>query len=375
MTHGRTPRRAAVARNPLTLLATMAAIAPALLGPGCKAEKPAGPSAQAPEKTSTGAATGGRDTGRPFRAGIVFDVGGIEDKSFNELAYKGLMRAKDQLGIEVQYYQPSQPADRKTGLRQLAAKGFDLIIGVGFIFTDEMFAMAKDFPDLHFACIDMVDKPGAPIPPNLVGLRFREEQGAFLAGALAGLVTKTHKVGFLGGMNVPLIHKFEAGYRAGVKQVAPDAEVVVNYAGDTPKAFEDPETGKNRATEQYKSGVDIIFHASGKTGLGVFQAARTLDRLVIGVDADQYAEAPGHVLTSMVKGVDVAVLEAIRAARAGQFRSGQETFGLKEGGVGLVYDEHNKSLFPPGVYEKVMALRDEIIAGRIAPPEVASAAP
>lgn len=300
-----------------------------------------------------------------FKAGIVFDVGGIDDKSFNEAAFKGLSRAKAELGIETQYYQPSQPADRKTGLRQLAAKRFDVIIGVGFIFSDEIIAMAKDFPDLKFACIDMVDKPDAELPPNLVALKFREEQGAFLAGALAALVTKTKKVGFIGGMNVPLIHKFEAGYTAGVKHVAPDVEVVVNYAGETPKAFEDPETGKNRATEQYKSGVDIIFHASGKTGLGVFQAAKELGKLVIGVDADQWHEAPGHVLTSMVKDVDVAVLDTIRAVKEGRFQPGKRVLGLAEGGVGIIYDEHNRGLIPEGVYPRIEALRGEIMEGKI----------
>jgi basic membrane protein A len=305
---------------------------------------------------------------KAIHVGIVFDVGGIDDKSFNELAYKGLLRAKNELGVETQYYQPSQPADRKTGLRQFASKNFDLIIGVGFIFSDDMIGMAKDFPSLKFACIDMVDKPDAEIPPNLVGLKFREEQGAYLVGSLAGLLTKTKKVGFVGGMNVPLIHKFEAGYRAGVKHVAPDVDVVVNYAGETPKAFEDPETGKNRAIEQYKSGVDIIFHASGKTGLGVFQAAKELNKLAIGVDADQYGEAPGNVLTSSTKGVDLVVIDTIRAVKDGTFKGGKQVYGLKEGGVGFVYDDHNKSLIPDDVYKKVLAIKDEIIQGKVEVP-------
>lgn len=303
-----------------------------------------------------------------FRAGIVFDVGGIDDKSFNEAAYRGLMQAKEKLGIEVQYYQPSQPADRKTGLRMFAGKGFDVIVGVGFIFTDEIVAMAKDFPNIRFACVDMVDKPKSEIPPNLIGLKFREEQGSFLAGALAGLMTKTKKVGFIGGMNVPLIHKFEAGYVAGAKHVLPDVEVVVNYAGETPKAFEDPETGKNRAIEQYKSGVDIIFHASGKTGLGVFQAAKELDKLVIGCDSDQWHEAPGHVLTSMVKSVDVAVFDVIRSVKEGTFTSGMKVFGVLEQGVGIVYDDNNRAMIPAEVHAKVMALRDDIVAGKLQVP-------
>ncbi len=303
-----------------------------------------------------------------FRAGVVFDVGGIDDKSFNEAAYKGLMRAQKEMGVEISQYQPSQPADRKTGLRQFAAKELDVIIGVGFIFTDEIIAMAKDFPNIKFACVDMVDKPEAEIPPNLVGLKFREEEGSFLAGALAGLMTKTKKVGFVGGMNVPLIHKFEAGYRAGVKHVAPDAEISVNYAGETPKAFEDPETGKNRAIEQYKSGVDIIFHASGKTGLGVFQAAKEEKKLAIGVDADQWSEAPGFVLSSMVKGVELAVFETIKAAKESRFKSGKQVLGLAENGVGLVYDENNKAMIPADIYQKVMALKEEIVAKKIAVP-------
>ncbi len=303
----------------------------------------------------------------PVFAGIVFDVGGIDDKSFNESAHKGLMKAKADLGIEVEYYQPSQPADRKTGMRRLCGKKASVIVGVGFIFTDEIVAAARDFPDLKFACVDMI--PVADPPKNLCGLNFREEQGAFLVGAIAGLCTKSKKVGFVGGMNVPLIHKFEAGFRAGVKHVAADVEVLVNYAGETPKAFEDPETGKSMALGQYKSGADIIFHASGKTGIGVFQAAKETGKLAIGVDADQHREAPGHVLTSMIKRVDVAVFDTIKAAKDGTFQGGTRVFGLKEEGVGFVYDDNNKKLIPEEVYKKAMDLRQQIIDGKITVPE------
>ncbi len=305
---------------------------------------------------------------KPFRAAIVLDVGGVDDKSFNESAYKGLLRAKEKLGVEVQYYQPSQPADRKTGLRQYASKGYDVVIGIGFIFSDEIIEMAKDFPDVKFGVVDMIDKPAADIPPNVVGLKFREEQASFLVGALAAYKTKTQKVGFIGGMNVPLIHKFEAGFKAGVAHVDPKIQVMVNYAGETPKAFQDPETGKNRAVEQYKSGVDIIYHGSGKTGLGVFQAAKELDKLAIGCDADQWAEAPGHVLSSMVKGVDVAVFDTIAAVKDGKFESGLKVFGLAESGVSMVYDDNNKALVGEDVYAKVTALSAEIVAGKIVVP-------
>ena len=302
-----------------------------------------------------------------FSAGIVFDVGGIDDKSFNESANKGLMKAKAELGVDAERCEPAQPADRKGGLRRLCGQRTALVIGVGFIFKEEIIAAAKDFPDLKFACVDMDPVPDAP--KNLVALIFREEQGAFLVGAIAGLCTKTKKVGFIGGMNIPLIHKFEAGFCAGVKHVAPDAEIFVNYAGVTPDAFRDPEKGKSMALGQYQSGADIIFHASGKTGLGVFQAAKEADKLAIGVDADQYREAPGHILTSMIKRVDVAVFDAIKSAKEGTFQGGTRVFGLKEEGIGFVYDDNNKKLIPEEVYKKVMDLRQQIIDGKIAVPE------
>lgn len=331
-------------------------------------QKPADPGAADPKTTAGASATPAAP--KPFRAAIVLDVGGVDDKSFNESAYKGLQRAKEKLGIDVQYYQPSQPADRKTGLRQYASKGYDVVIGIGFIFSDEVIEMAKDFPDVKFGVVDMIDKPAADIPPNVVGLKFREEQASFLVGALAAYKTKTKKVGFIGGMNVPLIHKFEAGFKAGVAHVDPKIQVMVNYAGETPKAFQDPETGKNRAVEQYKSGVDIIYHGSGKTGLGVFQAAKELDKLAIGCDADQWAEAPGHVLSSMVKGVDVAVFDTISAVKDGKFESGLKVFGLAESGVSMVYDDNNKALVGEDVYQKITALSSEIVAGKIVVPAV-----
>lgn len=340
----------------------------ALLSVGCNKPTESRPSVSPGPGAATSTQASAHAAGRPLRAGVVFDVGGVEDKSFNEAAFRGLSRAKSELGVEIASYQPSQPADRKTGLRQLAGKGFDIIIGVGFIFTDEIIAMAKDFPNLKFACIDMVERPAADLPPNLSGIRFREEQGAYLVGALAALTTKSKKIGFVGGMNVPLIHKFEAGYRAGAKKILPEVEVVANYAGETPKAFQDPETGKNRALEQYKTGVDIIFHASGRTGLGVFQAAKEEKKLAIGVDSDQWHEAPGFILTSMVKGVDTAVFETIASVREGRFKAGVVTLGLAEGGVGLVLDERNAPLMPAGAKEKIEALRAQIVAHEIEVP-------
>ena len=306
-------------------------------------------------------------------AGVVFDMGGRGDKSFNDGAYLGGERARRELGAHVRFIEPGDGSDREAGLRLLAAEGMDVVFGVGFIFSDDLTQLAKEYPNTWFGGVDYAvgtDSAGNPIPtpPNLAALKFREEEGSFLVGALAALVSKTKKLGFVGGMNFPLIHKFEAGYRAGIKHVCPTCTIVSQYAGVTPEAFRNPGRGKELALSQYEQGVDIIYHASGSTGLGVFEAARQTRKLAIGVDADQYAEAPGHILTSMVKGVDVAVFEATRWVKDGTFKGGYYQLGLKEGGVGYVYDENNKSLIPDVVRQRVEQLKQEIIAGRIKVP-------
>jgi basic membrane protein A len=241
-------------------------------------------------------------------------LAGRGDKSFNDGAYLGGTRAAKALGARVRYIEPGEGSDREAGLRLLAAEGMDLVVAVGFIFTDDVNLLAKEYPNVRFADVDYAvatDSLGRPLPmpPNLVALKFREEQGSFLVGALAALVGKSKKVGFVGGMDIALIHKFEAGYRAGVKHVCPDCEVMVNYAGVTPEAFRNPGRGKEMALAMYNQGVNVIFHASGSTGLGMFEAARAMGKghYGIGVDADQYSEAPGYVLTSMVKGVSESV--------------------------------------------------------------------
>jgi basic membrane protein A len=300
-------------------------------------------------------------------------VGGRGDKSFNDGAYLGATRAAERLGANVRLVEPGEGPDREAGLRLLAAQGMDLVVGVGFIFTDDLSALAKEYPNVRFAGVDYAlstDDAGNVVQPpaNLAALKFREEQGSFLVGALAALVSKTKRVGFVGGMDIPLIHKFEAGYRAGVLHVCPDCRVTAQYAGVTPEAFRNPGKGKELALSQYQQGADVIFHASGSTGLGVFEAARATNRLAIGVDADQYSEAPGHVLTSMVKGVDNAVFDAIKRVQDGTFRGGVYEFGLREGGVRYVYDENNRALIPDAVRARVEVLRDSVIAGHIQVP-------
>jgi basic membrane protein A len=303
-----------------------------------------------------------------LQVGLVFDVGGRGDKSFNDAAYAGLERAKRELGIEFQTLETGEGADREAAMRQLAASGSRLVFGVGFLFSDDIKKLAEEFPKVDFACVDYTVKEGEAIPSNLLALKFKEEEGSYLVGALAALVTKTGKLGFVGGMEIPLIKKFEAGYRAGVAAVNPKAQVIVKYAGTTGSAFKDPTKGKELALAEYHQGADVIFHASGSTGLGVFEAARELKKLAIGVDADQYDEAPGFILTSMVKHVEVAVFNTIRDEQAGRFAGGVRELGLKEDGVGWVYDERNRPLVPDAVKARVDSLRAAIVAGAITAP-------
>lgn len=301
-----------------------------------------------------------------LRVGLVLDIGGLGDKSFNDAAYRGLTRVETELDLETRLIEPGDGSDRESAIRQLAAAGFDLVIGVGFIFSDDLRAAAQRFPAVKFACVDY--SPGQPPPGNLVGLRFREHEGSYLVGAIAGLVSQSKRVGFVGGMRIPLIRKFEAGYGAGVKQVCPECEVLSAYAGTDPKAFADPTTGKELALAQYGQGADIIFHASGNTGKGVFNAAREQGKLAIGVDSDQYAEAPCCVLTSMVKGVDVVVEETIRAVAAGRFVGGEREFGLAENGVGFVLDDRNRERIGAAVLRRIEELRRQIVSGAIEVP-------
>jgi len=298
----------------------------------------------------------------------VFDVGGRGDKSFNDAAYAGLERAQKELGVEIQTLETGEGADREAALRQLAAGGSQLVFGVGFLFSDDIRQLATEFPSVKFACVDYTVKPGETLPPNLAALKFKEEEGSYLVGALAALLNRSGKLGFVGGMQIPLIKKFEAGYRAGVAQVNPKIAVLVKYAGTTGSAFKDPTKGKELGLAEYNQGADIIYHASGSTGLGVFEAAREKQKLAIGVDSDQYEEAPGFILTSMVKRVDTAVFDTIHEVAAGGWQGGVHVFGLKEGGVGWVYDPHNRALIPPPVKATVDSLEREIVAGRIVAP-------
>lgn len=301
-----------------------------------------------------------------FKVGLVFDVGGRGDKSFNDLSWAGLARAQKELSAYTEFVEPAGAEDREAALRLFAARGFDLVIAVGFIFSRDVDAVALAHPRTRFACVDYAPPwvPGEKIPENVTGLAFREQEGSFLVGAVAGLVSKSGHVGFVGGMDMPLIHKFEAGYKSGVKAVCERCAVHVAYAGTTPDAFRDPAKGKAIALAQIAAGSDVLFHASGSTGLGVFGAARDAHVLAIGVDADQWDEAPGSVLTSMTKQADVSVFDAIAAAKAGTLKGGMRVLGLAENGVDYVHGGAHGALVPPEVVQRVEALRREVIEGK-----------
>ena len=300
------------------------------------------------------------------RVGLVFDVGGRGDKSFNDAAYKGLERAKKELGIDFEVIDPGEGSDRESALRKLASKNdIGLIFGVGFIFTEDITKIANDFPEKKFGCIDFTVNPEKQIPKNLTALEFKEEEGSFLVGVLAALISKTHTLGFVGGMESALIKKFEHGYRNGIKYVNPDYKVLVAYVNVTGDGFKNPSKGKEISQSQYSNGADIIYHASGLSGLGVFEAARNEKKLAIGVDLDQYEEAPGFVLTSMTKQVDETVFQTIKNFKENKFIGGVKSLGLKEKGVDYIYNDKNKNLIPDDVRKKVEEIREKIIKGEI----------
>ena len=279
-----------------------------------------------------------------------------------------MVRAERELGVAVRVIEPSDGADRESALRALAAGGAELVIAVGFVFGPDLERLAAQFPAVKFAGIDYSPSPGTTPPANLLGLRFREHEGSFVVGAIAGTLSRSHVVGFVGGMQIPLIRKFEAGYQAGVRHTCPTCQVLAAYAGTEPKAFADPPLGQQLASAQYAAGADIIFHAAGKTGVGVFAAATARRRWAIGVDSDQYSAAPCCVLTSMVKRVDVAVVDAIAAVLRGQFVGGLRELGLADGAVGFVADEHNLERLPPDAVAAARRIEQAIIAGSIEVP-------
>lgn len=312
---------------------------------------------------------------KKLKVGIVFDVGGRGDQSFNDSAYAGLEQAQKEFGdkIEVSFQEPAKDGSNRADLvRLLAQQKYDLIIGVGFLFSEDMGKIAKEFPDIKFAVVDGW-LPKEPLAKNnMVALNFKEEEGSFLVGAAAALKTKSNKVGFVGGMEGDLIRKFEMGFTAGVKFVNPKITVLSDYVGTDGNAFNDPVKGKELAFAQIEKGADVIYHASGASGKGVIDACTEKKVLVIGVDSDQSLTASAaqqaFILTSMLKRVDVSVYDTIKAVVGGTFAGGYKVFDLKAGGVGYAMNAFNKTLMTSDVTAKADELKGKIVAGEIKVP-------
>lgn len=316
-----------------------------------------------------------------LKVGLVFDIGGRGDQSFNDSAYRGLEWAES-LGIEHIEVEPGPDADREEGLRMIANQGFDLVIGVGFLFTDAISAVADEFPDVKFAIIDGV----IPDKPNVSSLTFTEHVGSFLVGIIGAMKAQElgkDTVGFVGGMDIPLIHRFEAGYTAGVKYACPECTILSDYAGTTGEAFANPVKGKELGLAQIDKGAAVIYHASGLTGAGVYEACKERKTFVIGVDSNQ--NFMGHIeesgenfgLTSMLKQVDVSVYLTIKDVIEGKFQAGVRTFGLADTvqigdtvyhGVYYAMDDYNKDLVTQEMLDKVAEAEKKILAGEIEVP-------
>ncbi len=295
-----------------------------------------------------------------FKPAVIFDMGGKFDKSFNEAAYNGAEAFKAETGIEYREFEVTNASQREQALRNFARRGLSPIVAMGFAQAPAMQKVAKEFPDTQFVIIDsVVDLP------NVRSVEFKEHEGSYLVGMMAMLASKTGKVGFVGGMDIPLISKFSCGYKQGAMATNKDGEVIANMTGTTPSAWNDPVKGGELAKSQFARGADIIFAAAGGTGLGVLQAAVDEGKMFIGVDSNQNHLAPGKVLTSMVKRVDVAVANALMDAKEGKFTTGYQTLGLAENGVGYAMDENNASLVSEEMKAAVEAARTDIISGKI----------
>jgi basic membrane protein A len=296
-----------------------------------------------------------------FKPAVVFDMGGKFDKSFNEGVWNGVKKFIDETGVEVMEFEVTNETQREQAMRRMVQRGATVVLGVGFAQADAINAVAADNPDVKFSIIDVswLDQP------NLRQYAFKEEEGSYLVGVAAAMASESGKVGFIGGMDIPLIRKFACGYVQGVKDTNPDAEVIQNMTGTTPAAWNDPTKGTELAKGQMDRGADVIYHAAGGTGMGVIRAAADAGKLAIGVDSNQNGIAPGSVLTSMLKRVDVAAYETLKDAKEGNFETGVRILGAAEGGVDWALDENNASLVSDDMKSAVEGVRAKIIAGDI----------
>ncbi|MEO3712663.1 MULTISPECIES: BMP family lipoprotein [Roseateles] len=305
--------------------------------------------------TALAALTLAATTAQAQQPAVIFDMGGKFDKSFNEAAYRGVERWKAETGKNYLEFEISNDTQRAQAIRRMAERGASPIISVGFAQASALQQVAKDFPKTKFVIID--EKVNMP---NVQAVVFKEHEGSFLIGALAALTSKSGKVGFVGGMDIPLIRKFQCGYEQGAKAANPKIDVQANMTGTTATAWNDPTRGGELAKAQFAKGVDVVFAAAGGTGVGVYQAAKDAGKLAIGVDSNQNHLQPGTMLSSMVKRVDVAVYNVLK-----EWQPGIKILGLAENGVEYAVDQHNAKLISPQVKAKVEAYKADIIAGKI----------
>jgi basic membrane protein A and related proteins len=298
---------------------------------------------------------------------VIYDAGGKFDKSFNEAAYNGIEKFKQETGTSYLEFEVQADAQREQAFRKMAQRGADPIIGIGFSQEAAIKKVAPEFPNIRFAIIDsVVDLPNVQsIVPNVQSIVFKEQEGSYLVGVLAALASRSGKVGFVGGMDIPLISRFQCGYAQGAKAANPSVEVLANMTGTTPSAWNDPTRGGELAKGQFDRGVDVVFAAAGGTGIGVYQAAKDNGKLAIGVDSNQNHLQPGTMLTSMLKRVDVAVYNSAKAAKDGTWKPGVTVLGLAEGGVDWALDDNNKSLVTDDMKAKVEAAKADIIGGKV----------
>jgi basic membrane protein A and related proteins len=320
-----------------------------------------------------------------IKVGLVFDAGGKNDRSFNQSAWEGAVKARNELGITLKDVEPADTSAVEEAIRNFAADGYDIIFGIGFANAGSVEKVAKDYPNVKFAIVDSVVNQ-----PNVASLVFKEQEGSYLVGMIAAMrarmVEGKRSVGFIGGMDIPLIHKFEAGYREGALRIYPDINVIVNYVGTTPSAWNDPAKAKEIAKAQIGKGASVIYAAAGGSGSGLFDALKEqngrnpcipefdgkkrTDSCVygIGVDSNQNDIVKGQILTSMLKRVDVSVFETIKRVSDGSFKGGVLVFGLDNDGVGYALDEYNKPLINRNMLKFVEMFKSDIISGKIVVP-------
>lgn len=301
---------------------------------------------------------------KPFKVGLVLDKGGRDDKSFNSAAFRGATEAKEKLGIQLKVVESSDDTALEPSLRTFAQHGYDLIIGIGFIMKTPIEKVAKQFPKTNFMIVDSL-----VTLPNVRAIIFKEHEGSYLVGAIAALTSKSKVIGFVGGMDIPLIRRFEMGYKAGAIAAVPTAKVITNYVGSSTDAWRNPTKGKELALSQFSKKVDVIFAAAGASGMGVFDAVEEKNILGIGVDSNQNWVKPGKILTSMVKKVDTAVYQTIEESFKGGFKAGEFSLGLLENMIDFSVDEHNRKILTPQIENTVLELKKKIIEKKIQVPD------